>query len=172
MRGSARSSPPLSGCTANEMQQPPLGRSRRRTVAPLHRCKKQDPPFLVADHPHACCRAHFIETTARPFLPHPRHRRRPLRSRTFVARLNPSLCCASGVGNWGGPAFEGQCPSKGQRRFEIRDPRTSGGNLVEPDPGGSQMKHFARSAHWHLLCRHPLPRGRSRAGFNHFSFER
>ena len=55
--------------------------------------------ILVADHPHACCRAHFIETTACPFLPHPRHRSRPLRSRTFVARLNQSLCCASGVGN-------------------------------------------------------------------------
>jgi hypothetical protein len=23
--------------------------------------------ILVADHPHACCRAHFIETTARRF---------------------------------------------------------------------------------------------------------
>jgi hypothetical protein len=50
-------------------------------------------------HPAQSCPRHLIETTARPFLPHPRHRSRPLRSRTFVARLNPSLCCASGVGN-------------------------------------------------------------------------
>jgi hypothetical protein len=40
---------------------------------------------------------HLIETTARPFLPHPRHRSRSLRSRTFAAGLNPTLSRASGV---------------------------------------------------------------------------
>src|SRR5215467_13963416 len=32
------------------------------------------------------------------------------------------------------------------------------GNLIEPDPGGSQTKHFAHSAHRQPLCWHPLPR--------------
>src|SRR6516164_3119354 len=44
MRRSARSSTPLSGCTANEMQQPPLGRWRRPTVAALHPRKGDKPP--------------------------------------------------------------------------------------------------------------------------------
>jgi hypothetical protein len=43
------------------------------------------------------CPRHFTETTARPFLPHPRHRRRPLRSRTSAAALSPALSSASGV---------------------------------------------------------------------------
>jgi hypothetical protein len=30
----------------------------------------------------------FVKATARPFLPHPQHRSRPLRSRTLVARLS------------------------------------------------------------------------------------
>ena len=42
---------------------------------------------------------HFTETTARSFLPHPRHRRRPLRSRTFAAGLRPPLNSASAVGS-------------------------------------------------------------------------
>src|SRR6516164_11038901 len=33
----------------------------------------------------------------------------------------------------------------------------SAGNLVEPDPGGSQTKHFAHLAHRRPLCWHPLP---------------
>ena len=36
-------------------------------------------------------------TTARPFLPHPRHRSRPFRSRTLAAGPNPALSRASGV---------------------------------------------------------------------------
>ena len=40
---------------------------------------------------------HFTETTARPFLPHLRHRSRPLRSRTLAAALSPALSSASGV---------------------------------------------------------------------------
>jgi hypothetical protein len=46
---------------------------------------------------HTPCPLHSIETTARPFLPHPRHRSRPLRSRTFAAGLSPTLSSASGV---------------------------------------------------------------------------
>ena len=33
---------------------------------------------------HPLCRRHFIETTARPFFPHPRQRTRSLRSSTLV----------------------------------------------------------------------------------------
>jgi len=33
---------------------------------------------------------HFTETTARPFLPRPRHRSRPLRLRTLAAGLSPA----------------------------------------------------------------------------------
>ena len=33
----------------------------------------------------------------------------------------------------------------------------SPGNLVEPDPGGPQTKHFAHLAHRCPLCWHPLP---------------
>jgi hypothetical protein len=40
---------------------------------------------------------HFIETTARPFLPQPRHRNRPLRSRTLAESLRPTVSNASGV---------------------------------------------------------------------------
>jgi hypothetical protein len=36
------------------------------------------------------------------------------------------------------------------------------GNLIEPDPGGSQTKHFAHAAHWHPLCWHPLPRAKAK----------
>src|ERR1700719_1866487 len=34
----------------------------------------------------------------------------------------------------------------------------SAGNLVEPDPGGPQTKHFAHLAHRCPLCWHPLRR--------------
>jgi hypothetical protein len=40
---------------------------------------------------------HFTETTARSFLPQPRHRNRPLRSRTSAEGLRPTLSNASGV---------------------------------------------------------------------------
>ena len=45
----------------------------------------------------ACSRTlppHLIETTARPFLPHPRHLSRSLRSRTFAAgvQTGPEQC--------------------------------------------------------------------------------
>jgi hypothetical protein len=40
---------------------------------------------------------HLIETTARPVLLHPRHRKRPLRSSTFAAGLRRALSSASGV---------------------------------------------------------------------------
>jgi hypothetical protein len=46
---------------------------------------------------HAPCPRHSIETTARPFLPHPLHRSRPLRSRTLAAGLRPTFIRASGV---------------------------------------------------------------------------
>ena len=36
------------------------------------------------------------------------------------------------------------------------------GNLVEPDPGGSQTKHFAHLAHRCPLCWHPLPRAKAK----------
>src|SRR5204863_4312847 len=36
----------------------------------------------------------------------------------------------------------------------------SAGNLVEPDPGGRQTKHFAHMAHRCPLCWHPLPRAK------------
>jgi hypothetical protein len=41
--------------------------------------------------------SHLIETTARSFLPRPRHLSRPSRSRTLAARLNPTLSSAAGV---------------------------------------------------------------------------
>jgi len=47
----------------------------------------------------APCPRHLIETTARPFLPHPRHRSRSLRSSTFAAGLRPSPSRASSVNN-------------------------------------------------------------------------
>ena len=37
----------------------------------------------------------------------------------------------------------------------------SAGDLVEPDPGGSQTKHFAHLAHRCPLCWHPLPHAKS-----------
>jgi hypothetical protein len=40
---------------------------------------------------HRALLRHLIETTARHFLPHPRHRSRFLRSRTFAAGLSPAL---------------------------------------------------------------------------------
>ena len=46
---------------------------------------------------YALCPLHSLETTARSFLPHPQHRSRPLRSRTFAAGLSPTLSSASGV---------------------------------------------------------------------------
>ena len=48
---------------------------------------------------YASCARHFTETTARPLLPHPRQRNRPLRSRTLAAGLGPALNSASGVSN-------------------------------------------------------------------------
>ena len=48
---------------------------------------------------HASCPRHLIETTARAFLPQPRHRSRPLRSSSFAAGLSPTLSSASGVSN-------------------------------------------------------------------------
>ena len=38
----------------------------------------------------------------------------------------------------------------------------SAGNLVEPDPGGPQTKHFAHLAHRCPLCWHPLPRAKAK----------
>ena len=46
---------------------------------------------------YALCPLHLIETTARSFLPQPRHRNRPLRSRTLAVGLSPTLSRASGV---------------------------------------------------------------------------
>jgi hypothetical protein len=46
-------------------------------------------------HPPRC--RHFIETTARPFSPHPRHRTRSLRSSTLVWGRRPSRRRNSGV---------------------------------------------------------------------------
>ena len=40
---------------------------------------------------HGAGFSHLIETTARPFAPHPRHRNRPRRSSTFAAGLSPAL---------------------------------------------------------------------------------
>jgi hypothetical protein len=42
-----------------------------------------------------------------------------------------------------------------------RNPYTAG-NLVAPDPGGSQTKHFAHLAHRCPLCWHPLPRAKAK----------
>ena len=39
----------------------------------------------------------FDRNHGSPFRPHPRHRKRPLRSSTFAARLSPTLNSASGV---------------------------------------------------------------------------
>jgi hypothetical protein len=47
--------------------------------------------------PHAPRSRHLIETAARPFLPHPRHRSRPFKSSTLAAGLRPALRSASGV---------------------------------------------------------------------------
>jgi hypothetical protein len=38
---------------------------------------------------------------------------------------------------------------------------SAAGNLVVPNPGGPQTKHFGEGAHWHPLCWHPLPRAKS-----------
>lgn len=38
----------------------------------------------------------------------------------------------------------------------------SAGNLVEPDPGGPQTKHFAHLAHRCPLCWHPLPHAKAK----------
>ena len=46
---------------------------------------------------HWPCPRHLIDTTARAFLPHPRHRNRPWQSRTFAAGPNPTLASASAV---------------------------------------------------------------------------
>ena len=72
------------------------GAAFRRNHLPLSteiRCRFA-PIFCTA---HAPCPCHLIETTACPFLPQPRHRSRPLRSRTFAAGLRPALNRASGV---------------------------------------------------------------------------
>jgi hypothetical protein len=47
--------------------------------------------------PHVPRPHHLIETTAGPFLPHPRHRNRSLRPSTLVVGLGPSASRASGV---------------------------------------------------------------------------
>ena len=39
---------------------------------------------------------------------------------------------------------------------------TRAGNLIEPDPGGRQTKHFAHLAHRCPLCWHPLPRAKAK----------
>src|SRR5439155_25229974 len=49
-----------------------------------------------------------------------------------------------------GQSLQGQ-PDRRRRNAD------SEGNLVEPDPGGSQTKHFAHLAHHCPLCWHPLP---------------
>ena len=50
-----------------------------------------------------------------------------------------------------------------QRQPDSRRRNTySAGNLVEPDPGGRQTKHFAHLAHRCPLCWHPLPRAKAK----------
>jgi hypothetical protein len=61
---------------------------------------------------------HFTETT-RSFLPHPRHRSRPLRSRTLAEGLSPCCNSASGVSSvtwW-------QAAQSTLTKHPIRDPR-------------------------------------------------
>jgi hypothetical protein len=81
-------------------------------------------PFLTCgliggDRFYAQRPRHLIATTARPFLPHPRHRNRPFKSRTLIAGFNPTRNSASG----GSSATEWQAA---QSTFtKSPDPRSS-----------------------------------------------
>jgi hypothetical protein len=48
---------------------------------------------------HVRCTRHSIDTTARSFAPHPRHRNRPLRSSTFATRLSALIRFPRATGN-------------------------------------------------------------------------
>ena len=72
----------------------------------------------------ACSRTlppHLIETTARPFLPHPRQRSRPLMSSTFAPGLSPLLSRASGVSS----ATWWQAAQSTLTQSPSRDPRSA-----------------------------------------------
>jgi hypothetical protein len=70
----------------------------------------------------------------------------------------------SGVGH-----FSRQWPTEPRARQPLqRQPDSrrrnplAPGNLIEPDSGGSQTKHFAHAVHWHPLCWHPLPSAKAK----------
>ena len=60
------------------------------------------------------------------------------------------------------PAHPGSRQSLQRQPDRRRRNPYSASNLVEPDPGGSQTKHFAHLAHRCPLCWHPLPRAKAK----------
>src|SRR5262249_34700267 len=97
-------------------------------------------------------RAHLIETTARPFAPHPRHRRRALRSRTLITGLSPARTRASGVSSGTGGRRHNR-PSR-NRRAKVSDPR-----LGERTLSGGYSRLVSCAALWETaIARCPTER--------------
>lgn len=72
---------------------------------------------------------HLLEITARPFLPQPRQRSRPLRSSTLAAGLSPARTSASGVSS-----------ATWWQAARMRQGSLFADKLVVADPGAADFK--------------------------------